>query len=79
MEVTIKYLGAIAEQVGTSEEVLNLEETGGTVEDLKAFCLKKYQLQDEATIQVAVNQLLTKSGELKAGDEIAFLPPFAGG
>jgi molybdopterin converting factor subunit 1 len=79
MEVTIKYFGAIAEQTGVQEEQLNLAEVGTNLNDLREHCLKKYSGISELSFQLAVNQELEKATELKDGDEVAFLPPFAGG
>ncbi|OBX25420.1 molybdopterin synthase catalytic subunit/molybdopterin synthase sulfur carrier subunit [Gelidibacter algens] len=78
MKVTVKYFGVIAETVGKSEEVLELEQ-GLSVKELKDQQIKKYQISDAASLQIAVNQNLNKEVELKDGDEVAFLPPFAGG
>ncbi|RKS55726.1 molybdopterin synthase sulfur carrier subunit [Gillisia mitskevichiae] len=78
MKVNVKYFGAIAESAGKSEEVLDLEK-GSSVKDLKNQQIKKYQIQDADSIQIAVNQDLKNEVELKDGDEVAFLPPFAGG
>jgi molybdopterin converting factor subunit 1 len=78
MKVTLKYFGVIAESAGKTEEVLELKQ-GSTVKDLKNQQIKKYQIQDAESVQIAVNQNLNREVELKEGDEVAFLPPFAGG
>ncbi|WP_026837187.1 MoaD/ThiS family protein [Gillisia sp. JM1] len=78
MKVTLKYFGVIAESAGKSEEVLELQQ-GLSVRDLKNQQIKKYQIQDAESVQIAVNQNLNSEVELKEGDEVAFLPPFAGG
>ncbi|CAN5366211.1 hypothetical protein BH23BAC2_BH23BAC2_22810 [soil metagenome] len=78
MKVTVKYFGVIAESAGKNEEVLELEQ-GLSVKNLKDQQIKKYQIQDAESVQIAVNQNLDKEVELKDGDEVAFLPPFAGG
>tara|TARA_R100000935_G_scaffold48778_1_gene73516 strand:- start:604 stop:840 length:237 start_codon:yes stop_codon:yes gene_type:complete len=78
MKVTLKYFGVIAESAGRSEEVLELAQ-GSSVKELKDLQIKKYQIQDAASVQIAVNQDLNNNVELKDGDEVAFLPPFAGG
>ncbi|MFT7198043.1 MAG: molybdopterin synthase sulfur carrier subunit, partial [Marinoscillum sp.] len=39
----------------------------------------RYQGLSDLTFQLAVNQVLTTTADLKEGDEVAFLPPFAGG
>lgn len=78
MAITIKYFGAIAEEVGLNEEVLDLEKAG-SVEALRLYCLAKYQTIQDLSFQIAVNQSLSNSGTLSDGDEVALLPPFAGG
>ena len=79
MSIAIKYFGAIAEQTGVMEELLDLSMVGKEVSELKAYCVEKYGLADEESIQIAVNQALNKPGIIQDGDEIALLPPFAGG
>lgn len=79
MKVNVKYFGAIAEQTGTSEETLDLRSIGSELRDLKAYCIEKYKLANDDSLQLAINEELNKEGELRDGDEVAFLPPFAGG
>ncbi len=79
MKVTVKYFGLIAEATGTAEEVLDLAQIGTDVQALRGYCIEKYGLADDASLRIAVNQLLRQEGALQAGDEVAFLPPFAGG
>ncbi len=78
MKVTIKYFGMIAETAGKSEEILDLE-SGVSVQDLKDQQIQKYKIADPEAVQIAVNQDLNSNSDLKEGDEVAFLPPFAGG
>ena len=78
MKITIKYFGQVAEKVGKSEEVLGLENKI-SVEELKQRQVQKYGIPDPGAIQIAVNMDLDPKVELKEGDEVAFLPPFAGG
>lgn len=79
MTLTIKYFGLIAEKTGKKEEVINLDVEDFDVEALKKFCFSKYELQEMQTVQVAVNQSIQRSGPVMNGDEVAFLPPYAGG
>lgn len=79
MQVTVKYFGAIAEETGIQEEELSLEKIDFELEKLKAYCVEKYYLKEADTIQLAINQTLQKAGVLKDGDEVALLPPYAGG
>ncbi|MFW5759364.1 MAG: MoaD/ThiS family protein [Cyclobacteriaceae bacterium] len=79
MKVKVKYFGAIAELAGTNEEMVELELSGAEIKDLKEYCIRKYGLGNDDSLQLAVNQELNKTGTLRDGDEIAFLPPFSGG
>ncbi len=79
MKITVKYFGQLAEQTGIQEETLSLEETGRQVQELKRFCLQKHGLTEESAVQVAVNHAINYPDLLQPGDEVAFLPPYAGG
>jgi len=78
MPITIKYFGAIEEVTGVTEESVSLDQFD-SLEGLKAHALSKYAAIGDLSFQLAVNQILTDSSPLKDGDEVAFLPPFAGG
>lgn len=78
MRVTLKYFGMIAESVGKSEEVLELD-SDTSVQQLKDQQVQKYKMKDPEAVQIAINQDLNSDIKLKDGDEVAFLPPFAGG
>ncbi len=78
MKVNIKYFGMIAETANRSEEVLEVA-PGLSAKELKDQQIRKYQISDPDAVQLAVNQNLNSEVELKEGDEVAFLPPFAGG
>jgi len=79
MTLSIKYFGQIAEQTGKKEEVMSLEHDEFDLEALKKICSSKYELVDLDSVQIAVNQTIQRTGPLKDGDEVAFLPPYAGG
>lgn len=79
MRIVVKYFGALAEQTGQNQDVFDLKGQEITLNELKTFCTNKYALADFNQIQLAVNQELAENVQLKDGDEVAFLPPFAGG
>ena len=79
MKVSVKYFGVLAEKSNRSEEIIDLAETGRHLKEIKSFCAAKYGFTDLESIQLAVNEELATDSELKDGDIIAFLPPFAGG
>ncbi|CDF78367.1 thiamineS protein [Formosa agariphila KMM 3901] len=77
--ITIKYFGMLAEQTQCSEEQLEFKPLtlSELVQDLKV----KYQF-NSASFHVALNHKLIQGSEeitLQFQDEIALLPPFAGG
>lgn len=78
MNINVKYFGMIAEAAGKTEEVLELE-GNPSLRELKERQVEKYAIKDPQAVQLAVNQNLNTQVELKDGDEVAFLPPFAGG
>ncbi len=78
MKITVKYFGMLAEAAGMNEETVEVAQ-GISAEELKNRQITTYQIPDAESVQVAVNQNLNSEVELKEGDEVAFLPPFAGG
>lgn len=68
----------IAEATAKSEEFVEVDDAIALV-DLKQMLIDKYKLASIESLQVAVNQELGYDGRLQAGDELAFLPAFAGG
>jgi len=78
MKVIIKYFGLVAEAADKSEEVLELN-GALTASELKAQCLNGLAIADKDSVQIAVNQNLDDTITINDGDEVALLPPFAGG
>lgn len=78
MEVKVNYLGMLVDQTGKNEETMFLIDA--TVSSLNAAVQKKYPLLKELPYNIVVNyEVVHKDLELGATDEIALLPPFAGG
>lgn len=78
MKLTIKYFGLVAEAANKFEEVMELN-GDLTARELKERCLNGLSIRDKDSVQIAVNQNLDDKITLKDGDEVALLPPFAGG
>jgi len=78
MKVSVKYFGILAETAGKKEEILEVAQ-GMSAAELKVRQIKTYKIPEAESVQLAVNQNLNTEVELKEGDEVAFLPPFAGG
>jgi MoaD family protein len=81
--VKVRFFAVLKSLVGKSELSLDIEE-GSTFEQilgkLKAEFPPLDQIMKEGKILISVNQDVVEAEYLlKDGDEIAFLPPFAGG
>lgn len=62
------------------EESLLMDLTGKTVAEVKELILAKYEIQNFDTVMTAINEEFATNDEtIKAGDEIAFIPPVSGG
>lgn len=75
----IKYFGLIADLTGKEEEQWLIKENT-TVENMQQQLQEAYSELTEASYKIAVNQQFVEAQVLiKENDEIALLPPFAGG
>lgn len=77
MLITIKYFGQIAEVTGLEEE--SLEFSGSLISELLELLYSKYESLKNKEFQIAQNQEITSLETKLTGQEIALLPPFAGG
>lgn len=75
--IKVCYFGQIAEITGCTEESIGIPK--GSIADLKNFLIKKYSGLETASFRIAQNQQLTIDTNIITGEEIALLPPFAGG
>jgi MoaE-MoaD fusion protein len=81
MRVELKYFAVVRERVGCSEETLELP-GGATVADLWSALEQRYDALRALRphVRVAVNMEFAGDAEaLREGDEIALIPPVAGG
>ena len=77
MHITIKYFGQIAEV--TQLELESIEFSGSLISELMETLYSKYNLLNNKDFQIAQNQELVSLNTKITGEEIALLPPFAGG
>ncbi|MDB4402060.1 MoaD/ThiS family protein [Algibacter sp.] len=77
MYINIKYFGQIAELTQTKEE--NLEFSGIIVSELVETLYLKYSNLRTKNFKIAQNQELVSMETELTGNDIALLPPFAGG
>jgi molybdopterin converting factor subunit 1 len=79
MNINIKYFGMIAETTGIKEETIELS-INSNLNNLKDIVFEKYTALEDMSFNIALNHSLQVGNiELNENDEIAFLPPFAGG
>lgn len=81
--VKIRFFAVLKKIVGKEEVVLDIEK-GTTLEQLLSRLERDLpplqQIMKEGKILISVNQeVVPKECLIQNGDEIAFLPPFAGG
>lgn len=80
MKLSIKYFGMLAEAIGKPEEVIEVVDTQISVEELSQVLENKYASLKTMSFKVAVNQSISENNcWIKENDEVALLPPFAGG
>ena len=77
MIITVKYFASIAEATGTDTAAF---ENLTSIAELKAHIFEIHPSLKKMTFAVAHNQEIKKDDfTIEDGDELAFLPPFAGG
>jgi molybdopterin synthase sulfur carrier subunit len=80
MRVTLKYFGLLAEITHRNEEQVELTADVNTLLGLKSAVEHRFPAFQKTAYSIALNQALCNDDlALKDDDEIAFLPPFAGG
>ncbi|MBT8265989.1 MAG: MoaD/ThiS family protein [Bacteroidia bacterium] len=77
MELTIKYFGMISELTSCEEEKILFEQT--TISELLKDLFKKYPDLKNKDFRIAQDRKLVSLDSLISGQELALLPPFAGG
>lgn len=79
MHTTIHYFGMLAERAGLACERISAAR-GGTLADLRAHVLQRHPALAGHTFRMALNRKLADDhSPWHPGDEVALLPPFAGG
>lgn len=81
IKVKVLYWAQAREAAGKKEEYYTIQK-GSSVEDLIEDILERHPSLGsmKSIVRIAVNgQMITDNEELKDGDIVAILPPFAGG
>lgn len=77
MKTDILFFGILTDVTGAGS--VNFEDLQD-LEHLKKVVLEKFPELENYRYRISVNRVMTdKNVSLKDGDEVAFLPPFAGG
>ncbi|TSA37245.1 MAG: MoaD/ThiS family protein [Porphyromonadaceae bacterium] len=75
--VNLIYFGSVMDITGTNSETIDAP---ATLNELNAWLISRYPGLSVISYRLSVNrQLITDNRQLVNGDEIALLPPFAGG
>lgn len=80
MIITVKYFGAIADVTGRQEEQIYFQSEDHSVKSFQSQLEKLYPEIQNRAYSFALNQSIAKGADLiNDNDELALLPPFAGG
>lgn len=80
MQITLKYFGLVADHTKKKEEMIFFTGDSVTLLEVQTRLNESYPELKTTTYSFAMNQTLVHGKELvKNLDEIALLPPFAGG
>lgn len=79
MDIAIKYFGQLAEAMGKEVSTVTVVDHC-SVQELKSTLLSIYPVLEGKEFKIAVNKaIVTDKAILLPTDEVALLPPFAGG
>lgn len=77
MKINVLLFGILTDIAGTSQVELKDVES---VSAVKSWLWRSFPKSKDIDFQIAVNKTIIEGkAELKNGDEVALLPPFAGG
>jgi len=77
MKINVLLFGILTDIAGTSKVELKDVES---VSAVKSWLWRNYPKSKDIDFQIAINsKIIVGKADLKNGDEIALLPPFAGG
>ncbi|MEP0266622.1 MoaD/ThiS family protein [Dokdonia sp.] len=77
MQIEVKYFGMLAEITRCNSEELDVSIE--KISELKTVLLDKYPDFRNKDFRIAQNQAIVSEEAILTGQEIAILPPFAGG
>jgi sulfur-carrier protein len=79
MKIKLLFFGALTDVVGAQEQMIDVDDNLD-ITYLNLDLLSRYPSLSNFKYKIALNKMVVdKDQKLKNGDEVAFLPPFAGG
>jgi molybdopterin converting factor small subunit len=79
MKIKLLFFGALTDVIGAQEEIVEVNDNLD-ITYLNLDLLSRYPTLSNFKYKIALNKIVVdKDQKLKDGDEVAFLPPFAGG
>jgi molybdopterin converting factor small subunit len=78
MNIKVLFFGVLAEECGNDSLEISYE---GTLEGFRRAMEERFPSISRYSYRVSLNRVLEPGNDLllKEGDEVAFMPPFAGG
>lgn len=77
MKIRVKFFGVLSEVVGENDIVIK---GNSTLLQLKQSIIDRHPSLKDYKYRISVNRVIIGADhKLNEGDEVAFLPPFAGG
>ncbi len=78
MNIEVAYFGMLTDETGRSSE--NIQTPFSSVQELNELIQSKYEGLKKLSYRIAINDSFVQNQDsFQEGDQIAFLPPFAGG
>ncbi len=79
INVTVRFHGIVADQVGSQEENINILENSTITDIINQRYLSKFNGQNQISAFAINNQFSDETEIIHDGDVIDLMPPFAGG
>ncbi|MBV1869912.1 MAG: molybdopterin converting factor subunit 1 [Gammaproteobacteria bacterium] len=85
MRIKVCYFARLREQLGVSDEFINLPDHCASISSVRALLQKRDETwhqafaSDQSVLTALNHEMVTSDQQLEAGDELAFFPPVTGG
>ena len=85
MRIKVCYFARLREQLGISDEIIDLPDNCANISSVRAVLRKRDEAwqqafaSDQSVLSALNHEMVTSDHQLEAGDELAFFPPVTGG